>query len=106
MKNKYLTSYLKTSTEQELISTLKEVLQTDEEGNLITATHDYCLILLPNLTEPTGNMLTDEEGNEYPERVPVEGFHANLRTKDQTIIDQLEEAGVVVFPETPVVIFA
>jgi len=27
--------------------------------------------------EPTGKMLKDEEGNEYPEMKEVEGFHCN-----------------------------
>ena len=30
------------------------------------------------IQEPTGNTLTDDEGNEYPEMTPIPGFHANL----------------------------
>jgi hypothetical protein len=28
---------------------------------------------------PSGVMLTDEEGNLYPEMLPAEGYHANIR---------------------------
>ena len=34
--------------------------------------------LLPNLTEPTGEMVDDGEGGEYPERVPIDGYHTNV----------------------------
>jgi hypothetical protein len=30
-------------------------------------------------SQATGVMLTDELGNEYPERIPVSGWHANVR---------------------------
>ena len=33
---------------------------------------------LPNLTEPTGETLTDGEGFEYPEIAPVPGYHVNV----------------------------
>ena len=29
----------------------------------------------------TGTMLTDSEGNQYPETTPIAGWHVNIRTK-------------------------
>ena len=34
--------------------------------------------LLGTLYEPTGETLTDVEGNEYPEMAPVPGYHVNV----------------------------
>ena len=52
-----------------------------EEGDpyLVTHTHDYAIDLVGVIYEPTGNMLTDDEGNEYPETAPVDGWHVNVR---------------------------
>lgn len=50
-------------------------------------TEDTTIDVFPNLhwdvigviQKPTGTMLTDDEGEEYPEKAPVEGWHANIR---------------------------
>ena len=47
---------------------------------------------------PTGNTLTDEEGNEYPEQAALEGFHANVRAAAP--IEELEPYRV--YPNSPV----
>jgi len=47
------------------------------------------LDIIGTIYKPTGNMLTDDEGNEYPETVAIEGFHANL----------LAERGITGLPE-------
>ena len=45
---------------------------------------------------PTGNMLTDDEGIEYPEMVAVDGYHANL------IADEgIEGLPEITAPDTP-----
>lgn len=46
--------------------------------------------------KPTGNMLTDDEGVEYPETAPIDGWHANLITAEE--VEGLPE---IVAPETP-----
>ena len=51
----------------------------DGEKYLVTHTHDYAIDLVGTIYEPTGNMLTDDEGNEYPETAPVDGWHVNVR---------------------------
>jgi hypothetical protein len=57
-----------------------ESTQTPEgEPYLVTHTHDYAIDLVGVIYEPTGNMLTDDEGNEYPETAPVDGWHVNVR---------------------------
>ncbi len=51
----------------------------DGESYLVTHSHDYAIDVVGTLHEPTGTMLTDEEGNEYPEMAPVDGWHVNIR---------------------------
>ena len=42
------------------------------------APHVIRLKLLPDLTEETGELVDDGEGNEYPEMAPVPGYHVNV----------------------------
>ena len=42
-------------------------------------THDYAIDVVGVIYDPTGNMLTDPEGNEYPEMAPLDGWHINIR---------------------------
>ena len=51
----------------------------DGDPYLVMHTHDYAIDLVGIIHEPTGNMLTDDEGNEYPETAPVDGWHVNVR---------------------------
>lgn len=98
----YLTVYLHAATEQTLHDALAAALPLDDEGNIITASHDYCLVWLPELRRPTG--VVDDEGVEITE--PVPGCHANLRTRHQSVVDALTAAGTVINPESPSVVFA
>ena len=51
-----------------------------ETGELVVGGNPHIIRLkpLPDLTEPTGETLTDSEGNEYPEMTPVPGYHVNV----------------------------
>jgi hypothetical protein len=63
--------------------------ETDEDGNetvvldgepyLVSYTADYAIDVVGIIYRPTGNILTDAEGNEYPEVAPLNGWHINLR---------------------------
>lgn len=53
---------------------------------------------------PTGAMLLDDDGNEYAEQAPVEGYHVNLRcylTKQQQALLPLIDR-----PKNPQEVFA
>jgi hypothetical protein len=45
--------------------------------------------------KPTGEMLTDDEGMEYPEMAPIEDWHSNL------IADEGLDLPIIVPPATP-----
>lgn len=93
---------LKTETESEMLEVLVKVFGVDEGGNLITSTASGDVVLLPNLSKQTGVMLTDDDGNEYPEYVKLEGFHANARMRMPNKL--LESISIQV--DTPLVKFA
>jgi hypothetical protein len=40
---------------------------------------DYAIDIVGVIYDPTGNMLTDAEGFEYPETAPLDGWHINIR---------------------------
>ena len=69
--------YLKTDNEAELWTSLQTAdLAKQEEGEWVfTGT---ALDIIGTISKPTGQMLTDDDGNEYAEMETVPGFHANL----------------------------
>lgn len=60
------------------------------DAYLVQNTHDYAIDIVGVIYEPTGNMLTDDEGNEYPETAPIDGWHVNLRLLNDTMRDAAE----------------
>jgi hypothetical protein len=53
---------------------------TDEDGNVINIQGQGQMIdIIGPIYKPTGTMLTDEEGMEYPEMIDVGGWHVNMR---------------------------
>lgn len=102
--SKYITKRLKADDEATMLSVLERVFGTEEDGNLITSRHGLSIVLLGTLYAETGNMLTDDEGNEYPERAALDGYHVNLRTKNQADVDAL--ADYIVDVDNPLVKYA
>lgn len=87
--------FLRLSAESDMPTVLSAFYQqdyvtnVDDEGNetqvadgdayLVTHSHDYAIDVVGTLHEPTGTMLTDDEGNEYPEMQELTGWHINIR---------------------------
>ena len=66
--------YLKFDTEAEQ----KAFYDPEENINLfLDLTWDVIGVMHSN----TGTMLTDEDGNKYPETAPMAGWHVNIRSK-------------------------
>ena len=53
--------------------------------------------------KPTGKMLSDTEGNQYPEQMPIAGWHVNL---SGDVVPEGLEAYEIAAPATPSRIFA
>lgn len=95
--------YLKTTDEQNMWEALeskglaKREYDREDANNIPPEDYDYeqgefvktgayewialCqLDIIGTIYKASGTMLTDDEGNEYPEMIAVDGFHANLKT--------------------------
>lgn len=111
--------YLRLASEADMPTVLSEfyrqdyVTVVDDEGNetqtpegdayLVTHSHDYAISVVGTLHEPTGTMLTDEEGNEYPEMQEMAGWHINIRLVGDGVRETVEALDEThgVNPETP-----
>lgn len=98
---------LKFPDEQTAFDALSAYRITEPAGdttvtNWVTGSHTHALDVIGTIHKPTGTMLTDEEGNQYPEMAPLDGFHINF------LVDELPEAlaPYVVVPTNPVRVFA
>jgi len=78
-------------------------VQLEGDPYLVTATHDYAIDLVGVIYEPTGETLTDDDGNEYPETAPIDGWHVNLRLLNDTMREAVEaiDAAYGVTPSSP-----
>jgi len=111
--------YLKTTDEQNMWEALesqglakREYDMTDannispqdydyEQGEFVkTGAYEWIALceldVIGTIYQPTGTMLTDDEGNEYPEMTPIDGFHANIKT-DKVV----EGLPTIEAPDTP-----
>ena len=81
----------------------EETLTPEGDPYLVTHTHDYAIDVIGILQEPTGTMLTDEEGNEYPQMAPIEGWHVNVRLVGDTKREAIEARNTAhgVIPNSP-----
>jgi len=79
----------------------------DGEPYLVSHTHDYAIDLVGTIYEPTGNTLTDDEGNEYPETAPIDGWHVNVRLVGEGRRTDVEAIDAVygVVPNSPSRVF-
>ena len=79
-----------------------DIVGEDEDGNkVLHSTKAIGVDEVGTIYAPTGNTLTDDDGNEYPEIAPVTGYHLNLRKmRDEadSIITILEDADLTIDP--------
>jgi len=79
------------------------VMENDGDAYLVMNSHNHSFDIVGLIHEPTGNMLTDAEGIEYPEMAPIDGWHINLRIRGDYMRDDAEaiDATSGVSPVTP-----
>lgn len=97
--------YLKFTDATEAASIIGTQDITDEDGTVldIVLHRDGCdLSVIGTMYAPTGNTLTDAEGNEYPETAPIAGYHVNARCR----AEQLDLVAYDTKPATPQRIWA
>ncbi len=99
--------YLNATDESAFLEACEEQGLINADGELVTSSLSpirYDLITCPNLSKPTGETLTDEDGNEYPEMEVIAGYCAMALVEDDHAEDFL--SSIQVEPETPVIKFA
>ena len=57
---------------------------------MVMQTADYAIDIVGIIIKPTGNTLTDADGNEYPEQAPIDGWHINIRLLNDTFREVTE----------------
>lgn len=93
--------HLKLTNEASMATVLSDFY--NEEGELVTNTPDYAIDVVGTLYEPTGVILTNAEGLDYPEMQAITGWHVNIRLPNDnmsTIVDSIYETYGVI-PESP-----
>ena len=70
---------------------------------LVQYTSDYAMDVVGVIQKPTGVILTDADGNEYPEMAPIPGWHLNIRLLNDNMRTEIEALDVAhgVNPATP-----
>jgi len=112
--------YLKLASEADMETVLHDFYKQDTETTvdeetgeetttnvgdpyLVPNTSDYVIDIVGTLYEPTGVILTDAEGLDYPEMQAITGWHVNIRLPNDnmsTIVDSIYETYGVT-PESP-----
>jgi len=81
----------------------EESTQVEGDPYLVAHTADYAIDVVGTIQEPTGVMLTDAEGNEYPEMAILDGWHINIRLSGDNKRADVEALDTVygVVPNSP-----
>ena len=66
---------------------------------LVQHTADYAIDVVGIIHKPTGVMLTDADGNEYPEMAALDGWHINLRLVGE--VKRVEAEALVAYTVDP-----
>ena len=99
-----LSAFYRQDTETEVNDeTGEETVVNVGDLYLVPNSKDYAIDVVGVIHRPTGNMLTDADGNEYPEQAPLEGWHVNIRIVGDTMLDTVEAIYAIygVTPEKP-----
>ena len=81
----------------------EESTQVEGDPYLVAHTADYAIDVVGTIQEPTGVMLTDADGNEYPEMATLDGWHINIRLSGDNKRADVEALDTVygVVPNSP-----
>ena len=80
--------YIKLTNEAAMLTALSVFY--NEDGEFVGNTADYAIDVIGVLSEATGVTLTDGNGMDYPETLPVTGWHLNIRLVGDAHRDYVE----------------
>lgn len=100
-----LSAFYKQDTTSEFDpETEEEIVTNVGDPYFVQNSPDYAIDLVGIIYKPTGNILTDAEGIEYPEMAPLDGYHINIRLngeKRREDVEALSDYFVDPEPTTP-----
>lgn len=99
--------YLRAADEAAMMDALSDAGLVQDVDGQAEVVGDNCthVAVLGTLSRGTGVMLDDGEGGEYEEQEPIPGYHVNVLTLDQSVIDALAPVTIAPEPETPMVVW-
>ena len=73
------------------------------KGSTVIGKRPYAIDIVGVIYKATGVMLTDPEGNDYPETAPLDGYHLNVRLLNDIMREAVEaiDATHGVTPNSP-----
>lgn len=71
--------YLKFADAEEAAEKLEAAYDYEVTGSRYDSPRNAEIDRVGIIYRPTGETLTDSEGNEYPEMAPLDGYHVNIR---------------------------
>jgi len=98
--NEYTTKYLRADSYESFFDACDSKGLVGD-GEVILTSHNHSIVLLGVIYKETGNTLTDSDGNQYQEKEPSIGYHANLRYKESVGLEDLE-----IEVDSPSIVFA
>lgn len=98
-----LSAFYKQDTTSEFDpETEEEIVTNVGDPYFVQNSPDYAIDLVGIIHKPTGNILTDAEGTEYPEMAPLDGYHINIRLNGDNRREDIEAlSDYFVDPTTP-----
>lgn len=104
MKNYYLKFVDHADLEDTLVSAGIRTMESVFGTNRLVPNAAIALDIIGIIHKPTGIMLTTEDGLQYPEMIPIDGYHANL--KADLIEEQEALLPLIPAPTTPYRVWA
>jgi hypothetical protein len=88
--------YLKFANQAEAENVLSNLsflteIENEDKSVVLVSTGLASIDFVGTIHRPTGKLLEDIDGNEYPELAPLEGYHVNLRLASLPVTQSVDE---------------
>jgi hypothetical protein len=89
----YYLKFANQAEAEDVLSNLSFLTEIENEDNsvVLVSTGLASIDFVGIIHKPTGKLLEDLDGNEYPELVPLEGYHVNLRLASLPVTQSVDE---------------
>lgn len=95
---------LRFESRQQMVDTLYDIIEPEDLSEIHVIPKYKNIDDIGTIYKPTGNTITDSEGNEYQEQLPIPGYHVNIRLMGNEPPTGLEQH--IITPQTPYRVWA